>query len=449
MAKSANQGAKVNLTEGAIVKSIILFTLPLIVSYLFQQLYNSADTFIIGHFLEESSLISMGACSEIFELLVGFGVGFGNGMAIIAARFFGAKDMEMLKKVTAASLIITLCVSLAVMVFSFFGLKPLLLFLNTPVENVDEALSYILLIMVFSGVLFFYNLFSGMLRAIGNSFIPLIFLVFSSLLNIVLDLIFIKSMGLRGAAIATVLAQAMSALLCIIYIFFGEKILVPSRKHFKFDLNIYRNLAGQGLSMAMMTSIVHCGTVILQKGINNLDSMVIAGHLCARKVFGFVNIPFKILGISSATFISQNYGAGKIDRIKKGYKCINLMAFAWTAFLFVPICFFSRQIFEFISGSDNSIIIGYASSYLKISLYFFPVLSVLLITRNSLQGLGSKFLPLISSVIELLGKILFTLFIIPKMGQMGVILCEPIIWCIMTVQLVWAFVTHKKLSTKK
>lgn len=442
MAKSA----KVNLTEGSIVKSIILFTMPLIVSYVFQQFYNSADTFIIGRYLDESSLVSMGACTEIFELLVGFGLGFGNGMAIIAARFFGAKDFDMLKKVTASAFIITVAVTFLVMIFSFFGLKPLLIALDTPSDHIEEALSYILLIMMFCGVLFLYNFFSGMLRAIGNSFVPLLFLIFSSLLNIVLDVVFIQKYGIRGAAIATILAEGVSALLCAGYIFLSEKVLVPSRKHFRPDLNLYKNLAGQGLSMAMMATIVHFGTVILQKGINNLDSMVIAGHLCARKVFGFLNIPLKILALSSATFVSQNLGAGKISRIKKGVLYTNLMAFVWTAVLFVPAWLFSKQIFTFISGSENATIIGYASNYLKTTLIFFPVLSVLLITRNSLQGLGSKILPLISSVIELIGKILFTIFIIPRFGQWAVIFCEPIIWCFMTAQLLFVFLRHEKLK---
>ncbi len=443
MKKSAFQ---IDLINGPIIRSIILFTIPLFISYIFQQFYNAADTFIIGKYRSDESLIAMGACTALYELLVGFGVGFGNGMSIVAARAFGAGDDETLKKITASSLVITVIVTLFIMLITWLWLKPVMVLLDTPAEYLEEAYSYISVITNFAGVLFFYNLFSGMLRAVGNSVVPLLFLVLASAINIVLDILFVDSLGIKGAAFATVLAQLISAFLCLAYIFYGARILIPSWRHFKPESRIYKELAAQGLSMAFMGAIVHTGTVILQKAINSLDSLIVAGHLCARKIFTLTNIPIITLGLASSTFVSQNLGAGKIDRIKKGVKYSIYITLLWTVILFIPVWFGVEKLVEFISSSQSSVLINYASNYIKFTVPFYLILGGLIIIRNSLQGLGSKILPLISSIIEFFGKIGFTMFIIPKMGEWGVILCEPLIWCIMFAQLAFVFFRHPMLK---
>lgn len=431
---------QVDLLHGSIVGSIVLFTVPLFVSYVFQQLYNAADTVIIGRFLDEKSLVAVGACTALYELLVGFGIGFGNGMSIVAARAFGAGDFEKLRKITAASLVITAVVTAFIMIVSQLYLKPVMVLLKTPAPRLEEAYSYISVITLFCGVLFAYNLLAGMLRAVGNSFVPLLFLIFSSLLNIVLDIVFIRKTGtIRGAAVATVLAQLVSAVLCAVYIVFTTKMLVPSARHFVPDGTVYRELVGQGLSMAFMGAIVHSGTVVLQRAINFLDEMIIAGHLCARKIFTLTNIPIITLGLSTSTFVSQNCGAGHVERIKKGVRDAILMTVAWTLLLILPAWFGVKPLVRFMTGSENQVIIKYASTYILFTIPFYVILGGLIITRNALQGLGQKFLPLVSSFIELAGKILFTYFVIPRLGAWGVILCEPLIWCAMLVQLAVVF----------
>lgn len=444
-----NTELQIDLINGPIVRSIILFTIPLFVSYIFQQFYNAADIFIIGKYLQDSSLTAMGACTALYELLVGFGVGFGNGMSIVAARAYGAGDTETLKKITASSLVITVTVSIFVMAVTQLWLKPVMVLLDTPAESLEEAYSYISVITTFVGVLFLYNLFSGMLRAIGNSVVPLLFLVLASVINVVLDIIFVENFGIRGAAFATVLAQLVSALLCLVYIGFGAKVLIPSLKHFKPDPKLYKELAAQGLSMAFMGAIVHTGTVILQKAINSLDPLIVAGHLCARKIFTLTNIPIVTLGLASSTFVSQNLGAGKIERIKKGVKYSIYITLVWTVFLFIPAWFGVEHLVRFISSSTKDVLINYASNYIKFMVPFYLILGGLIIIRNSLQGMGSKILPLISSVIEFIGKIVFTWLIIPLLGEWGVILCEPLIWCIMFAQLAFVFFKHPLLQADK
>ena len=444
MAQKAKKLFQPDLTNDNILKSICSFAAPLLVSYIFLQFYNTVDVVVVGHFLGEESLAAIAACTALNDLLLGFGNGFGNGLGIIAARAYGAKQEGVLKKVVVGSTIITIFVTLFIMLLGIFFLRPVMTLLGTPAEILDEACSYIWVIAIFSGVLFAYNLLSGLLRAIGNSLMPLVFLILSSVLNIFLDILLITvfHLGVQGTAIATIIAQGISALLCLIYILKKCKILIPNRQSFKVDPPIFRDLLGQGLSMALMSSLVNSGTVILQSAINSFGTLIMAGHISARKVFIFINIPLYTLSMASTTFVSQNYGAGKIDRIKKGVKILYLLSILWGILCTLVIPFIAKYLITAISGSSTPEIVNYGAKYLSIAMPFFPVLGVLLITRNSLQGLGSKVLPLISSIIELMGKVLFTALIIPHLGTWGIILCEPLIWVVMMIQLLWVFVRH-------
>jgi len=439
-----------DLINGSIIKSLIAFLIPLLISYTFQQCYSAADAVIVGHYLHEESLAAIGAAAVLFELLIGFGMGFGNGLGIVVARAFGANREDILKKCVSAAFVITVIITLLIMIAGKFFLMPLLNILGTPKEIILESYSYINTIAVFCGVLFAYNLFSALLRAIGNSFMPLIFLIISSLLNISLDIIFITKfgMGVKGTAIATVIAQGISALLCFIYIFTKAKILIPSKIHFKPEVLIYRDMLGQGLSMAFMGSIVTSGTVIIQSAINSFGKFIIAGHIAARKIFTMTTIPIFTLGMTASTFASQNYGAGKYDRIRKGVKDAILIITGWTILLILVFPFVLKFLMIFISGSQNPKVLNYGVKYVQFMLPFYIALGGVIVIRNALQGLGSKLLPLISSIIEMLGKILFTIVIIPKMGTRGIIICEPLIWCAMCIQLVYTYLRNPAISRK-
>lgn len=434
-----------DLLNGSIGKSLLCFTLPLFVSYLFQQLYNAADTVIVGHYLCEESLAAIGACAAIFELMIGFGNGIGTGLSIVAARTFGSGDMKKLKRVVAASLLIIIAVSIAITFCSVLFLRPALILMGTPQAILDEAVSYISKIGIFCIVLIAYNFCAGMLRAIGNSFMPLIFLVISSVLNIFLDILLISKfgMGIEGTAIATVIAQGISVVLCVIYIFARSKILIPEWESFGIrGVNagaLYKELAAQGISMALMGTIISSGTAILQSAINGFGTMIMAGHIAVRKIFTLSSVILFTLGMASSTFVSQNYGAKKIERVKKGVKTAILSFYAYTVVLICVSPFIVKPLIEFISGSKNPEIIGYGTKYLYFAFPFYFALGPLVVLRNTLQGLGAKILPLISSIMELIGKILFTTFIIPLLGTWGIILCEPLIWCVMAIELIIAY----------
>ena len=289
--------------------------------------------------------------------------------------------------------------------------------------------------------MFAYNLLAGLLRAIGNSLMPLVFLIISSVINVILDLVFIGkfNMGIKGAAVATVIAQGISAVLCLIYIVKKCKILIPDKNCFKLDRGLYGELVGQGLSMGFMMSIVSAGTIILQSAINSLGYLIIAGHIAARKLNSFCMMPGSTVGMALATFVSQNKGAKEYKRVRQGVKVANILVISWGIVISIILFFTAPLLVKGLSGSNEEIIINNGALYLIINAPFYTVLGILLNLRNSLQGLGEKLIPLISSVIECLGKCIFVALLIPKLNYMGVIICEPIIWCCMTVQLAYSF----------
>ena len=432
----------VDLIKGNVFKSLVIFSLPFLFSNLFQQLYNTIDTYIAGNTLNEGSLAAIGACAAIFELLVGFAVGVGNGMSVVTAKYYGAGDKEMVRKSIASSFIIAVIVTVVMMIGSIFGLYPLLRVLKTPSDIIDEAYSYISVIALFVGVMLSYNLFSGILKAMGNSFMPLIFLIISTAINVVLDYIFIAvaNMGIRGAAVATVIAEFTSAVLCMIYLFKKYREYLPGRKDFRYDGRLSGELWAQGLAMGFMSSIVSIGTVILQSSINKLGKHIIAGHTAARKIMAFSTLPITTVGLSITTFVSQNVGAEKPDRVRKGIRYGCIITTVWSVIALIILELLSPVFVKFLSGSDVDTVVTTGVNYLKFNVLFYIPLGILITLRCSLQGMGKKILPILSSVIELFGKVIFTFAVIPHMGYNGVIICEPVVWCAMAVYLVIAYI---------
>ena len=436
--------ATVDLVHSPILPALLSFAFPILLSNLFQQLYNTADILIVGRFLGGPALAAVGATTAIFDLIIGFTLGVGNGMGVVIARFYGARDFKKIKEAVAATWILGAILSSLVMLLGFLGLYPLLQLLGTPKEILPQSYQYISMIVSCVGVSFAYNLFAGLLRAIGNSLAALGFLLFSALVNIILDLLFITylHMGVQSAGLATILSQGLSAILCFFYIRKKAPILLPERKHFKWNQDLYLDLLGQGLAMGLMNSIVSIGSVILQSSVNSLGTIIISAQTAARRIMSFALLPLASISSSITTFTSQNYGAKRADRIVKGLSIGSRLAIFWSLLVSGLLFLFSASFVSFIASSSDPYLIQNGSAYLEISSIFYPVLSLLLIYRNCLQGLGQKLLPLISSFIELFGKIAFVIVIIPQTRYLGIILCEPIVWILMTLQLIYSLYNH-------
>lgn len=433
--------SRVDLINGKVFKALVLFSVPFLFSNLFQQLYNTIDIYIVGNTLNENSVAAIGSCGAIYELLVGFALGVGNGLGVVIARFYGAADKAMIKKAIAHSFVIAIIVTGFVMFVAEFLLYPLLELLKTPSDIIDEAYSYIYMITICIGVMMTYNLFAGILKAMGNSVLPLIFLIISTVINVCLDYLFIVvgGKGIEGAAIATVIAQAISAVLCIVYTFVKYKEYMPEISDYKYNGRLYVELWAQGLSMGLMSSIVSLGTVVLQFAINGLGTLIIAGHTAARKIFAFSTLPITSIGMSIPTFVSQNIGAKKIDRVREGIKYGIVITTVWSFIVAILLIVMSPFLVELISGSNKEEIVTNGVNYLRFNVLFYIPLGALIVLRCSLQGMGQKILPLVSSIIELAGKVIFTFLLIPALAYTGVIISEPVVWCVMAAYLFIAY----------
>lgn len=442
----------IDMTHGSVTKSILLFALPIFLGNIFQQAYNLADTAIAGYFLGDDALSAIGASSSLFSLLMYFIGGLNGGFSLIIARFFGEKDDEKLKNSIAATVVMNTVLSVVAVLLSFVLLKPALVLLKTPDEIMTDAFSYIFTVYLGAGVMACYNAQANLLRALGNSVTPIVFLVVSSVCNIVLDVLFIKvfGMGVKGTAMATVVSQFISCILCQISIVKSYRKYKTSKENYAFNPSLYKEMFSAGITMAMMNCIFAIGSLILQSAINGLGKTVIAGHLAARKIVELFMQPMITVSTACSTFVSQNFGAGKIDRIKKAVKSSIVSEFVMSGVFIVLVYAFCTQMINFVTSTQNKEIIDTTKTYLYINMPFFPALGVLYVMRTAIQGIGKRFAPLVSSSIELLSKVFAAFFIAKPFGYKGIACAEPISWVLCAIFITTTFVSaFKKMYKNK
>lgn len=430
-----------DLTQGNVAKLLLFFAFPTLLSNVFQQFYNLADTAIAGHILGDNALVAIGASSTINSLVLSFAWGLNGGFGIIIAQCFGAKDFKKLKKSVAISLSINVLFSLIVCIFGIFMSRPMLQALNTPAARLNEANSYISVILVFIIVPMLYNLEAVILRSLGDSKTPLYFLIFSSVLNIILDYVLIKftHMGVKGAAVATVLAQLLSVILCFVVILKNFKIIRLKKNDFHFSASLFKNMMSAGMAMAVMNSIFSIGSIIMQGSINALGEDIIAAHLGSRKVAEMFMQPLVTIGTACSTFVGQNYGALKIGRIKASIKYSTIYSLIWSVFTFFILWFFGGQIARLVTGSASQVVFDNTQMYLRVNAPFYFVLGLLFTLRFSIQSVDRKMPPIISSSMELASKIAAAYLFIPLWGYLGACIAEPLSWTLGAIYLLFVF----------
>ncbi len=440
-----------DLTKGNPVKLIAAFALPILIGNILQLTYNLVDTRIVGQFLGEDALAAVGATNSLNTLIIGFLQGLTNGFAVIVAQHFGAGDIKRVKKTIGSAVKLGLITSVIFTVFSLLFLKQLLRLLNTPGDIIDVSYRYIFIIFAGMTITMLYNVCAAVLRAIGDSVTPLIFLGISVVLNIAGDyvLIAVFNMGVSGAAAATVGAQLTALICCYIYMIKKYELLRLQSSDYRLEAGLCKKMLASGFSMGFMMSLVSLGTVTLQGAINTFGKAVIVAHTAARKITELYMLMFSVFGTTMATYCGQNLGAGRIDRIKKGL--VGVVGVTWVWCIGVIICTyaFAPQLIYMVTGSSDTTVIETASLYLKIDtlLYFVP--AVICIVRNAMQGIGDHITPIVSSSIELVGKVLVVMFLVPVLGYMGIILAEPIVWVVMVIPLLVRMFTNPLLKKAK
>lgn len=427
-----------DLTTGKPIKIILLFAIPLFIGQLFQLFYSLADTRIVGAILGETSLAAVGATTTLSDFLIGLLNGFTNGCAIIIATYFGSGDRDNTKKAIGGTILSGIVLSVLISAGCLLFLPRILGALNVADFLMAESKAYIGIVLAGLLAATLYNVCAAILRALGDTFTPLLFLILAAVLNVVLDYTLIKygNMGVAGAALATVIAQAVSAVLCFFYMKVRYPELSLRREDFRFDKIIYKKLIATGSSMGFMVAFVNLGTLALQITINTFNQDIIVAHTAARKATNIFMLPFSVLGTTLATFCGQNLGAGKYSRIKTGLRDTLLLTFIWCAGVALVAYTLSGPLVHMITASDNEVILSTASLYLKVNTSFYFVTAIICLFRNSMQGFGDNKTPVFSSSLELIGKVAISFLLAPAIGYMGIIVAEPIVWFIMVIPLI-------------
>ena len=392
----------------------------------------------MGSILGETALSAVGSVSTLYTLLTGFFNGLSLGFGVLTARYYGSGDEKGLKKNIAGAVLLGFSTAAVIVVCVEIFLTPIIGLLHIGEQQRAFSLDYIRILIGGMLITLSYNLCANMLRAIGDSFTPLIFLVIASITNVILDytLILEFGLGVKGAAIATVLSQLLSVVLCLLRIYKSFPILHISREDFRISKKQVLSLYESGLSMGLMSSLVNFGSLVLQSGINQLGTSIIVAHTAARKTFEIWNLPISVIGSSMATFCGQNYGAGKYDRIRQGIKETLLLGTIWAAVIFVLAHTISPYLIRFIASTQNEEIIYWGKTYLEVDMSFLIICVLIVVLRNSMQGFGDYKTPVLSSFIELIGKLVFTFVFVKIFGYWGIIWTEPVIWFLMVIPLI-------------
>ena len=410
-----------DMTTGNPVKLILTFSIPLLIGNIFQQFYSMADTIIVGRFLGVKALAAVGSTGAMAFLVNGFVIGLTSGFAVLVSQKFGANDEEGVKKAYASSLVLSAIMTIIVTIISVASAKPLLELMNTPADIMDDSLAYIIVIYAGNIAIIFYNMFASILRALGDSKTPLYFLIIASILNIILDIVFIVnfSMGVAGAAYATIISQSISAILCAIYIIKRFPILRLKMSHWKVRKIFVKSQLRIGIPMALQFSITAAGAMVLQGALNNFGSKIIASYTAASKVQQLVMQPAVTFGVAMATYSGQNLGAGRIDRIKEGVKKCTIISIIVSIISTIVVILFGGAFTKlFMDGSD----------YLNtVSIFYIP-LGLIFIYRNTLQGIGDSFVPMMAGVAEMVARTVVAFTLPSIIGFTGIALADPAAW---------------------
>lgn len=430
-----------SMTDGAPSYAILKFAIPLILGYLLQQTYLIIDTIIVGRWIGVGALAAVGASSSIMFLIMGFCNGSCAGFAIPVAQAFGAGDYRKMRCYVSNAMRIALVLAIVITLLSCFLCDKILQMINTPKDVFDDA--YIFLFLQFCAIPFTiaYNLLSGQIRALGNSKQPFYFLIASSVLNILLDIVLILlcGMGVEGAGIATLLSQVFASLLCWWFIKRHMTILVPKGDERQFDNKKISILLNNGVPMGLQFSITSIGIIMLQSANNALGTVYVASFTAAIRIKYLFTCVLENIGVAMATYCGQNLGAKKISRIKTGINdamWLMLAYFAITVAIIYP--FADNMMMLFVNGNEQNVILN-AARLMRISNWFYPALGILVILRYSIQGLGYSNLSMMSGVMEMIARCGVSIWLVPILAWTGICYADPVAWIMADIFLIPAY----------
>ncbi len=438
-----------DMTKGRPLSLILGFCLPMICGNIFQQLYNMVDSIIVGQYVGVKAFAGVGSVGAVYFLVIGTATGMCSGFAIPVAQRFGADDLKGMRRTVYNANLLTAALAVLLTAVTVIFCKPLLRLMQTTPDTFEYAYAYIVVIFAGIPVTMAYNLMSGFLRALGDSKTPLKYLLIASVLNIGFDFLFIIAfgMGVAGAAAATVLSQAISGVLCYVYIKRGLPVLGFEEDEKRFDPALMRNIAALGLPMAFQFSITAVGSIILQTAVNSLGSVAVAGISASQKVQNLFAAPMETLGVTMATYGGQNLGARRIDRIHKGTREAVAVSVIYTAAATLIVFFageYMTHIFLQAGDPDYSAILGAVQHYLHVTCLFYPVLGLLFVFRNLLQGLGFSLVTMLAGAVELISRIVVSFGFVYRLGFDAAVFASPTAWTAAAVLLIFIYLAKIK-----
>lgn len=435
-----------DLTTGSPLKLIITFTFPAFLGMLFQQFYNVVDTIIVGKLLGIGPLAGVGATGSLNFMVLGFCMGICNGFAIPVAQKFGAGDQVELRKFVANSLWLVAIIALVLTVPVCVYCRPILRVMNTPEDVFEYAYQYIFIIFLGIPAALLYNILAAILRSLGDSKTPVLFLALSSVLNIGLDIISIKlwGMGVDGTALATVISQGVSGVICFFYMKKRFTVLQMSREERRPDGAKMKRLCYMGIPMGLQYSITAIGSLVIQATMNGFGSVAVAGATAANRINGFLTCPIEALGASMAPYVGQNLGAGKLDRVSRGVIDASLCGFVSSGVLYVIIWLYGAQLTGIFLDAPDPAVTAYAVEFLRIVGAGYCLLTLVNVVRFSIQGLGFSVLAILSGVMEMIARCFAGLVIAPHIGFAAVAMGHPLAWLFADVFLIPAFLLCRK-----
>ncbi|MCD8352673.1 MAG: MATE family efflux transporter [Planctomycetaceae bacterium] len=420
-----------DLTRGSPLKQTLLFAVPLLIGNVFQQFYNMADMIIVGRTISTTALAAIGATGAIAFLVVGFSFGLTSGFTVITAQRYGAGDTDGVRRSIATAIVLSVAVTVVVTGLSVYTAYPLFELMDTPADIIDDAYRYIVVIYAGTIATVFFNLFSGILRALGDSLTPLLFLVLACIVNIILDYVLIVyfHMGVAGAGWATIVAQAFSVILCLFYSLKRFPIMRLRRDDWRLDAGYAWKHLAIGLSMGAQMAIIAVGTIVLQIGINRLGTDSIKAFSAAVKIDQLATQPLLSLGIAVATFTAQNFGAGKYARIREGAKKCSFVAVGMSLAGCLTMILTGRWLLSLFGiGLNEPDVVREAVLYLNTTSLFYFMLGLLFVLRNLLQGMGKNVMPTAAAGAEVVVRVVATFTFLNWWGFWGVCIVNPVAW---------------------
>lgn len=440
-----------DMTNGSPSKHILGFAIPMLFGMLFQQFYNLVDTIIVGKTLGVEALAGVGATGSINFMIIGFCMGVCNGFVIPVAQCFGAKKPADLRKYVFNGYICSIVFAIVLTLASVIFCRRILIIMNTPADIIDHAYNYIVVIFIGIPTVFLYNMVSGVIRSLGDSKTPVVFLVLSSIINVVLDffLILVCKMGVAGAGWATVTSQLISGLTCLIYMYKKYDILKGDKSERVLDRRFITNLCMNGVPMGLQYSITAIGSTILQAAVNTLGSTYVAAMTAGSKMFNFTCCPFDALGSTMATYAGQNVGAAKIKRLGQGVRSAMIIGSVYSVLSLIALYFTTDYIALLFVNASETTIIALTRQFILASACFYIPLTGVNVVRFCIQGMGFSVFAISAGILEMIGRAFAAIILIPNIGFIGACLASPIAWIAADAFLFPAFIhCAKKLNAR-